>query len=102
MAIMEITIVPLGTKDTSLSSYVAECLKALQELGLKYEVTAMGTQVEGDLNLLLETARKLHELPFQKGARRVLTLIKIDDRRDKPQTLEGKITSVYQKLKGLA
>lgn len=101
MAIMEITIVPLGTKDTSISTYVAECVKTLQELGLKYEVTAMGTQIEGDLDLLFETARKLHELPFQKGAMRVLTLIKIDERRDKPQTLEGKIASVKQKLKDL-
>lgn len=102
MAIMEITIVPLGTKDTSLSAYVAECIKIIQGLGLKYEVTAMGTQVEGDPELLFEIARKLHEIPFQKGAMRVLTLVKIDDRRDKPHTLEGKITSVKQKLKDLA
>lgn len=101
MALMEITIVPLGTKDASISTYVAECIKVLQGLGLKYELTAMGTQVEGDLDLLFETARRLHEVPFQKGAMRVLTLIKIDDRRDKPQALEEKITSVKQKLKDL-
>ena len=40
----------------------------------------------------------MHEAPFAEGARRVSTLIKIDDRRDKEQTLEGKVRSVTEKL----
>ncbi|HEX16380.1 MAG TPA: MTH1187 family thiamine-binding protein [Deltaproteobacteria bacterium] len=98
MAVMEISVVPLGTSSPSVSDYVADCVKVLEEEGLRYEVTPMGTQVEGDLEDLLRAVRKMHEVPFQKGALRVVTTVKIDDRRDKPLTLEGKRQAVLEKL----
>ncbi len=100
MAVVEISIVPLGTGTTSLSPYVAACEKVLQENseGLKYELTAMGTIIEGDLDKILKLIRKLHEVPFENGALRVSTSIKIDDRRDKQGTIEQKIKSVEDKL----
>lgn len=96
---MEISVVPVGTGSPSLSPWVADCLKVLEEHGVKYELTPMGTQVEGPVELLLEIARKMHEVPFRKGALRVVTTIKIDDRRDKELTLEGKRRAVMEKLK---
>lgn len=99
MAIMEISIVPIGTGSPSLSPWVAECLKVLEGHGVRYELTPMGTQIEGPLDKLLEIARQMHEVPFKKGALRVLTTIKIDDRRDKEITLEGKCRSVMQRLR---
>jgi len=100
MAVVEISIVPLGTGTTSLSPYVAACEKELQEHGegLKYELTAMGTIIEGDLDRILELIRRLHEVPFKQGALRVSTSIKIDDRRDKDGTIEQKVKSVENKL----
>lgn len=98
MAVMEISIIPVGTSCTSVSSFVADCVRVLEEEGLKYEVTPMGTQVEGDLEALFDVARKMHEVPFRKGALRVVTSLKIDDRRDKPLSLEGKRTAVLEKL----
>lgn len=98
MAVMEISIIPVGTSSTSVSSFVADCVRVLEEEGLKYEVTPMGTQVEGDLEALFDVARKMHEVPFRKGALRVVTSLKIDDRRDKPLSLEGKRTAVLEKL----
>ena len=95
---MEISVIPLGTSSTSVSPFVADCVKVLEEEGLKYEVTPMGTQVEGDLEALFEVARKMHEAPFRRGAFRVVTTLKIDDRRDKPLSLEGKRTAVLEKL----
>ncbi|MGM0414854.1 MAG: MTH1187 family thiamine-binding protein, partial [Bacillota bacterium] len=51
MPIAEVTVVPLGTEDTSLSSYVADCQKVLeQEEGIEYQLTPMGTIIEGDLD----------------------------------------------------
>jgi len=96
--VMEISVIPLGTSSTSVSPFVADCVKVLEEEGLKYEVTPMGTQVEGNLEALFEVARKMHEAPFQRGALRVVTTLKIDDRRDKPLSLEGKRTAVLEKL----
>ncbi|SKC79376.1 MTH1187 family thiamine-binding protein [Maledivibacter halophilus] len=99
MAIVEFTIVPLGTKETSLSKYVANCHKVLEgEKKIKYQLTPMGTIVEGDLDLILNLIRKMHDVPFENGALRVSTSIKIDDRRDKNSTMEGKVKSVREKL----
>ena len=100
MAVVEISIVPLGTGTTSLSPYVAACEKELREnsAGLNYELTAMGTIIEGDLDQILKLVRRLHEVPFNSGAHRVSTMIKIDDRRDKKGTISQKVKSVEDKL----
>lgn len=84
MAIVEASIVPLGTGTTSLSKYVADCHKILEnEKRIKFQLTPMGTVFEGDLDIILSIIRKMHEIPFENEAMRVSTMIKIDDRRDK-------------------
>ncbi|MCC5909486.1 MAG: MTH1187 family thiamine-binding protein [Clostridiaceae bacterium] len=99
MALMEITVVPLGTESTSVSKYVAACHKVLkEEKEIQYQLTPMATVIEADLDRLFEIAKKLHNVPFQEGAMRVATTIKIDDRRDKETTIKGKIASVESKL----
>jgi len=98
MAVLEISVVPIGTASTSLSSYVADCVRLLKGKKIKYELTSMGTNMEGDLGKLIRIAMKMHEVPFKKGVNRVLTTIKIDDRRDKKGTLSGKKQSVRLKL----
>ena len=99
MAVVETTIVPLGTGSTSVSQYVADCHKVLQEeKRVKYQLTPMGTIIEGDLDVILEVIRKMHEVPFENGAMRVSTSIKIDDRRDKKGSIDQKLNSVKEKL----
>ncbi len=99
MAILEISVVPIGTGDTSLSAYVADCLRVLRKEKVRYELSPMGTSIEGNLKDLIRIALKMHQVPFQKGARRVVTTLKIDDRRDKKGTLEGKKKAVQSKLR---
>ena len=99
MAIVEISVVPLGLSDTSLSSYVADALKVLKGSDLKFELTSMGSIVEGDLDRILGIVREMHETPFKKGIARVLTTLKIDDRRDKTATSAGKVESVVRKMR---
>jgi uncharacterized protein (TIGR00106 family) len=100
MAIVEVTVVPLGTGDTSVSYYVAEVHKVLEQAPeqLKYQMTPMSTIIEGELDDLLTVIRRMHEVPFNKGALRVSTSIKIDDRRDKKGSMEQKLHSVQEKL----
>ena len=98
MAVVFVTIAPLGTATPSLSKYVAGVEKVLRASGLNHQLTAMGTIIEGELDRILEVVRRMHEEPFNEGAVRVSTLIKIDDRRDKPHTIEGKMRSVREKL----
>ena len=99
MAIAEVSVVPLGTKTPSVSQYVARAVKILErEKDMKYEITSMGTVVEGDLDRILAVVKKMHEAVLGEGVVRVLTTIKIDDRRDKPQTMKGKLDSVRKRL----
>ena len=83
MALMEISVVPLGTGSTSLGHYVAEIKDYLAKKGVPHTLTDMGTIIEGEVEELLALARELHEMPFKAGAQRVYTNIRLDDRRDR-------------------
>jgi uncharacterized protein (TIGR00106 family) len=98
MAIMEISVTPLGLGHTSVGDYVAELVRYLQQENIPHLLTDMGTLVHGDTSRLLEVARALHELPFIRGVKRVVTHITIDDRRDKEVLLGGKTTAVKVRL----
>jgi uncharacterized protein (TIGR00106 family) len=99
MAIMEISIVPIGTESPSVSPFVAECVKIVEQQGLTYEVTSMGTEVEGAVDDLLKLAAQMHRAPFTQGAQRVLTTIRIDERRDKEVRIAGKKAAVLKRLR---
>jgi len=65
MAIVQVSIVPLGTKTTSLSKYVARALKVLQsQKSVSYKLTPMGTILEGDVDEVLSMVRQMHECVF--------------------------------------
>lgn len=99
MAVVDVTIVPAGTASASLSDYVACCLQVLQEAeGITWQLTPMSTIIEGELDQVLVVIRQMHEQPFNKGAGRVVTTIRIDDRRDKALTAAGKVAAVQAKL----
>jgi len=99
MAIAEVSIVPLGTKSPAVGQYVARAVKVLErEKDIKYEMTAMGTIIEGDLDRILAVVKKMHEGTFGEGVARVLTTVKIDDRRDKAQGMKEKVESLKKKL----
>jgi len=98
MAIMEISIIPLGTYTTSFSHFVVEFQNVLKNKGIAFELTDMGTIIEGQLPQLLNILQELHEIPFEMGEKRVYTVVKIDDRRDKKTALGDKVRSVQQRI----
>ena len=99
MAIAEVSVIPVGTGSPSVSRHVARAIGVLQhEKGVRYELTSMGTIIEGDLDSILQAVKKMHQATFDEGVVRVVTTIKIDDRRDKPLTPQGKIESVLREL----
>jgi uncharacterized protein (TIGR00106 family) len=100
MVIAEITVTPLGTGSPSLSRYVAECARVLDESGVNHTLTPMGSVIEGTLDEVLEVIRKVHNAPFNLGVQRVSTRIVIDERRDKDVTGKDKVKSVQDKLAG--
>jgi len=94
MAVVEVSVAPIGTNTASISDHVARCIDVLDESGLKYRVCPMGTVIEGELGDVLATVAKMHQVPFESGAQRVLTHVAVDDRRDKPLTMDGKLAAV--------
>ena len=94
----EIAMIPVGTGSASYSRMVADSIKVIQQHGLKYEVTATGTNVEGDLDTILQTVKDMEEVPFKEGADRVVLMLRIDDRRDKPISLEYEEQSAAEKM----
>ena len=100
MPIMEISIVPIGTQTTSISRYIADLVRVLrEEKEINYEITAMGTVIEApSVGILLDTAKRMHQVALEKSPGRVLTAIKIDDRIDKELTIKGKVEAVREKL----
>ncbi len=99
MIIASLTVTPVGTETPSLSRYVAECAKVLDEAGLNHILTPMGSVLEGSLDEILEVLKKVHEIPFTQGVQRVSTRLTIDDRRDKKLTAQGKLDSVDERLR---
>lgn len=100
MPIMEIAIIPIGTPTTSISHYVVDAVKVLEDRGLKYNVDPMATVVEGELEELLDAAREMHEEVFSEGVDRVLMNIRIDDRRDVDNhSMERKVKSLKEKVR---
>lgn len=78
-----------------MSRYVREVLRVLERHPeVKAHVGPNGTALEGELDALWPVIREMHEAPFAAGVQRVMTLLNVDDRRDKPSTVEGKLAAV--------
>ncbi|NTV02926.1 MAG: MTH1187 family thiamine-binding protein [Chlorobiaceae bacterium] len=95
MALLEITVVPLGTGGTSLSPWIAGLQALLERSGLPFNLHDMGTTVQGSADELFAVARQLHEYSFSQGTPRVYTIMKIDDRRDRTVSIGDKVASVH-------
>jgi uncharacterized protein (TIGR00106 family) len=101
MATADLTVLGLGRPDASASAYIAEIqrrLAAQDRVG--YRMHAMGTSLEGSVEEILAVVGELHAVPFELGLPRVYTVLKLDERRDRPgQTLADKERSVADLLR---
>lgn len=91
----ELEIVPIGTQSPSLSSLLAEVARLIDQSGLDYRVGPMGTVVEGEWERVMALAKQCHQAVLG-SANRVMTTIRIDDRKDKPGN--GRIVQKVQSL----
>jgi uncharacterized protein (TIGR00106 family) len=91
MAVAELCLFPLGTESPSVGKYLEPVIEIIKGSGLKYQVCPMGTVVEGSVEEILDLVRLCHEAILRAGAKRVVISLKIDDRVDKPLTIEGKV-----------
>ena len=98
MACAEISVMPVGI-GVGISEHVAEAYRVAKKSRLKVELTPMGTVLEGNTDEIFRLAREMHQSLFTKGARRVITHLKIDERKDKVQGLEDRVKAVLEKAK---
>jgi len=95
--IIDLCVVPLGV-GLSVSKYVAACHKIISDAGLKSELHAYGTNIEGEWDAVFDVVKKCHEKIHAMGAPRITTTIKAGTRTDREQTMADKVESVKGKL----
>lgn len=96
--IVEFSILPITNKlpaDLSLTEFVAKAIDIIDKSGLKYQVTAMGTIIEGDWEQIMPVLKRCHEVVLSDCCR-VCSVIKIDWREIEASrsTIEHKVTAV--------
>ena len=97
--IVDFTVVPVGT-GVSLSPFIAVVERVLQASGLRHELHANGTNVEGDWDAVMATIRQCHEALHAMGVPRIHTGIKLGTRSDREQHMADKVESVRKRLAG--
>jgi len=94
MIISQLSIAPVG-EGVSLSKYVKNVINVLKKNNIKFETNAMATVIETeDLSTLFNVVQEAHKSVINLGAKRIITELKIDDRKDKSVTIKTKIKSI--------
>jgi uncharacterized protein (TIGR00106 family) len=98
VATADLTVIGLGA-EVSASRYIAEIQRRLAAQDrVRFRLHAMGTSLEGDTADVLALVGELHAVPFELGIPRVYTVLKLDERRDREQTLDDKVAAVERVL----
>jgi uncharacterized protein (TIGR00106 family) len=97
--IADLCVVPIGI-GVSVSKEIAVCERILREAGLKTQLHAYGTNIEGDWDRVFAAVKQCHEVLHAAGVPRISTNMRFGTRIDREQTMEDKIQSVERKLIG--
>ncbi len=94
--IAEFSVVPVGGGE-ELAGPVAAVVDIIDRSGLPYQLTAMGTLVEGEWDAVLGLIKECH-LRMRRDFPRVLTRVSIDDREGAVGRISGKVQDVEEAL----
>ena len=97
--IADLCVIPLGI-GVSVSREVAACERILNEAGLKTRLHAYGTNIEGEWDDVFAAIKRCHETIHGMGVPRISTNIRVGTRTDRDQTMDDKVRSVEDKLRG--
>src|SRR5512143_901903 len=95
--IADFCLVPIGV-GVSTSKYIAECEKIFAQAGLKTNLHAYGTNIEGEWDEVFAAIKRCHERIHEMGAPRISSTLRFGTRTDREQTMEDKVASVERKL----
>jgi uncharacterized protein (TIGR00106 family) len=95
--IVDFCLIPLGA-ELSLTPYIAECQRILAERGLKHELHAYGTNIEGEWETVMDAIKRCHMRVHEMGAPRITTTLKLGTRTDRDDSMARKVESVRTEL----
>lgn len=95
--IVDFCVIPLGV-ELSLSPYIAECQRILDELGLEHQLHAYGTNIEGEWETVMDAVKRCHQRIHEMGAPRISSTLKLGTRVDRDESIASKVASVQQRL----
>jgi len=97
--IVELNVIPLGV-GVSVSEYLVPALRVLENLDVKYETNPMCTVFESEnVEKALDIIKEVHNAVFNGEVKRLVTTVKIDDRRDVKRSMKEKLESLEKTLK---
>ena len=96
--IVELNIIPLG-KGVSVSKFLVPALQELEKRMVKYEITPMCTIFKAEsVEEAFDVAKAAHVAVIRAGVKRVVTTLKIDDRRDIEKSMDEKVESLKKHI----
>lgn len=83
MVIADIAVMPLRPYGCEEEMYkvVDSCIDEIKKSGMRYQICANSTIVEGELDDVFELCKKVHSLPFKLGCERVITIFRVDQKK---------------------
>ena len=88
-ATADLQVIPIG-EGVSVRKQIVQVVELLSQYPIKMVHHAAGTNLEGDLDVILEAVSKAHEMLHDSGTIRIVSQLKIETRTDKAPTIEGK------------
>lgn len=97
MVLLEFSMAPRGGTDASLSEHVARIIDVIDRSGVPYQLTSMGTILEGEWDEVMGVVTDCFNL-LKAEFPRVGTHIKIDYREGPAGRLRAKSAKVEERL----
>jgi uncharacterized protein (TIGR00106 family) len=88
-ATAELQVVPIGA-GVSVRTEITRVVEMLGNYDFIVETHASGTNIEGELEAILDALKTIHETLHNEGTVRLVSYLKVETRTDKPPTLAGK------------
>lgn len=82
MVIADVAVMPLRpyAGEEEMYKVVDACIEEIQKSGLKHEIGAMSTTIEGEFEEVFDLLKIIHRIPFNLGCERVITTARIDEK----------------------
>jgi len=91
------SVIPLTHSGGHVGDLVAKVVDRVDQSGLDYRLTAMGTQIEGEIDQIFDVIRECERI-VEADSDRFYTVLTMDYEKDRAGNLERKVNSVEDRL----